>query len=126
MTAFVPPTANQNSCVYAIRLLTNHKRINIMQTKNTNINQKNTQKLKCFLYFYIVFIMISGIAVAEHNVIVVFHNKYVDLSEDQVISSHGGFVKKNFHLIPAVSARVPDNKIQEMKNDSRIAYVEDD
>ncbi len=77
-------------------------------------------------YFGIIFIMISGIATAaDHNVIVGF-KKPVGQDENDTILSHGGTPKNSFHTIHAVSARMPDNKIAEIKSDPRVAYVEDE
>ena len=35
-------------------------------------------------------------------------------------------MKKDFHLINAVSARIPEDKIEEMKKDPRVAYIVND
>ncbi len=86
----------------------------------------NIQKYRIFLYISIIFIIVSGIATAaDHNVIVGF-KKPVGQDENNTILSHGGTPKNNFHAIYAVSARVPDNKIAEIKSDPRVAYVEDE
>lgn len=80
---------------------------------------------RIFLIFCAIF-MISGIALAaDRDVIIGFHQP-VGLSEKALINNHGGVVKKSFHLIPAIAARVPENKIEGMKKDPRIAYIEDD
>jgi subtilisin len=84
----------------------------------------NIQKYRIFLYLNIILIIMSGIAsAADHNMIVGF-KKPVGQDEDNLILSHGGTPKKNFHAIYAVSSRVPDNKIAEIKSDPRVAYVE--
>lgn len=82
------------------------------------------------LLFCAVILMINGmtsIAFADEyrDMIIGFH-KLVGLSEKALIHSQGGLAKKSFHLIPAIAARVPVNKIEELKKDPRIAYVEDD
>lgn len=89
---------------------------------NTNI-----QKLKAFLYFCVIFMTISGIAAAaDRNVIIGFKNKTVGPNEDNVIHSHGGAAKKNFHLIPAIAASINESKIDDLKKDPRVAYIEND
>jgi subtilisin len=86
----------------------------------------NIQKYRKILYFSIIFIMISVVATAaDHNVIVGF-KKPVGQNEDSAILSYGGTPKNNFHAIYAVSARVPDNKIAEIKSDPRVTYIEDE
>jgi len=70
--------------------------------------------------------MLSGIALAaDRDVIIGFHQP-VGLSEKALIHDHGGVAKKSFRLIPAIAARMPENKIEELKKDPRIAYIEDD
>lgn len=87
-------------------------------------NIQNYRKRK-ILYFCIILILINGIAAADRNVIIGF-KKPVDSSDDDLVSSHGGKVKKDFHLIPAIAASVPESNITEMKKDPRIAYIEDE
>lgn len=85
------------------------------------------QKLKVLLYSCVILIMINGIALAgaDRDVIIGF-KKSVGPSEEALIHSHGGIAKKSFHLIPAIAAQVPENEIEEMKKNPRIAYIEDD
>ncbi len=93
-----------------------------------NIYQKRiAQPVKVLLYSCVVLMMINGIALAgaDRDVIVVF-NKPVGTSEEALIHGHGGIAKKSFHLLPAIAARVPENKIEEMKKDPRIAYIEEE
>lgn len=86
----------------------------------------NKQKYRRILYFCIILMMISGIAAgADRDVIIGFKNK-PGPSEEALVHSHGGMVKKIFHLIPAMAAKVPDVEIAGMKKDPRIAYIEDD
>lgn len=89
--------------------------------------------------FFVVIIMINGIGTSgiatkeivagangtNHSVVVGFKHP-VGPADDVVIHAHGGEAKKHFHLIPVIAASVPESKIAEMKNDSRIAYVEED
>ena len=73
-----------------------------------------------------IIIILSGIALAADRNVIVGFKKPVGQEEDKVITGHGGIAKKNFHLIYAVTATVPDNRILELKNDPRVAYVEDE
>lgn len=86
----------------------------------------NIRRLKVFLYFCAVVMIISGIAAADKNVIIGFKNKSVGSNEDNIIRGHGGVAKKNFHLIPVISASINESKISELKNDPNVAYVVDD
>ncbi|TFH43664.1 MAG: hypothetical protein E4G94_04550, partial [ANME-2 cluster archaeon] len=77
------------------------------------------------LIFCVIF-MISGVALAaDRDVIIGFHQP-VGPSENALIHDHGGEAKKSFHLIPAIAARVPENNIEKLKKNPRIAYIEDD
>jgi subtilisin len=70
--------------------------------------------------------MISGIALAaDHDVIIGFHQP-PGLSEKALIHDHGGVVKNSFHLIPAIAAKLPENNIEKLKKNPRVAYIEDD
>ena len=94
---------------------------------NFQCQMMNLQKYRVLLYFCIILIIISGIALGatDRDVIVGFKNK-PGPSEQALIHSHGGLVKKSFHLIPVISARVPENEIEEIKKDPKVAYIEDD
>lgn len=87
----------------------------------------NIQRLKAFLYFCVILMTISGIAAtADRNAIIGFKNKTVGSNEDNVIHSYGGEAKKNFHLIPAIAASINESKIDDLKKDPRVAYIEND
>jgi subtilisin family serine protease len=87
----------------------------------------NIQRLKAFLYFCVILMTISGIvATADRNAIIGFKNKTVGSNEDNVIHSYGGEAKKNFHLIPAIAASINESKIDDLKKDPRVAYIEND
>lgn len=80
------------------------------------------------IIFCTIFIMINGIIngvalTADRDVIIGF-KKPVGPSEEALIHSHGGIAKKSFHLIPAIAARLSEDKIEELKKDPRIAYIE--
>ncbi len=70
--------------------------------------------------------IINGTALAADRDVIVGFNKPVGPSEKALIQSHGGTIKKSFHLIPAIAARVPENNITKMKKDPRIRYIEND
>lgn len=76
----------------------------------------------------IISILISGTAYSvepQRDVIIGFH-KIPGPSEQALIHSNGGAVKHNFHIIPAISASLPEQAIENMKKNPRIAYIEDD
>lgn len=75
--------------------------------------------------FIMMCVIIIGVVAAEKNVIIGF-NKPVGPSEKALIQSHGGVVKKSFHLIPAIVAKVPENNITKMKKDGRVTYIEEE
>jgi len=76
----------------------------------------------------IISLFISGIVSSEkpeRDVIVGFY-KTPGSSENALIHSNGGAVKHNFNIIHAVSARLPEQVIENLKKNPRIAYIEDD
>ncbi len=80
------------------------------------------------LLFVILLIIgaISGIgAVTTRDVIIGFKIN-PGTPEEALINSHGGIVKQTFHLIPAIAAKLPEGAIIGIKNDPRVAYIEDD
>lgn len=82
--------------------------------------------LRASIHFCIIFMMISGVALAaDRDVIIVFH-KPVGLSEKELVRSYDGMAKKDFHLIPAISARLSEENISKMKNSPAVAYIVDD
>jgi subtilisin len=90
------------------------------------IVQKGKALAKILLSSCAIIIVLSGIALAaDRDVIIGFH-KDVGQTEKDMVKSHGGAEKKSFHLIPAISARLPEAEIEKMKKDPKIAYIEDD
>jgi subtilisin len=83
--------------------------------------------ISCLLIILIQGIVIqTGIAAStDRNVIVGFRHS-VGPTDDNIIQSHSGLAQKNFHLIPAIAATVPESKIAELRNDSNVLYVEND
>ncbi len=61
-----------------------------------------------------------GTALAADRDVIIGYHKPVGFSENENIQNHGGKVKKDFHVINAISARVPENKIDELKKDPKI------
>jgi subtilisin len=80
---------------------------------------------RIFLIFCVIF-MISGVALAADRDVIIGFQQPVGLSEKALIHDHGGIAKKSFHLIPAIAGRVPENNIEKLKKNPRVAYVEDD
>ncbi|MDJ1422442.1 MAG: S8 family serine peptidase [Candidatus Methanoperedens sp.] len=77
-------------------------------------------------FLCLILVLITGIAAgADRDVIIGFKNK-PGTSEEALIHSHGGVVKKSFHLIPAIAAKLPEGEIEKMKKDPKVAYIEDD
>ena len=62
---------------------------------------------------------------AEKSVILGFHQK-PGPSEQALIHGAKGIIKKTFHLIPAMAVSLPEEEIAALKQDSRVAYVEED
>ncbi len=87
---------------------------------------KRRAALKAALSFFIIVMIFSGLALAADRDVIIGYSKPVGVSEEQHIHGYGGKVKKDFHIINAISARLPENKIEEMKNDPSIKYVVND
>lgn len=64
-------------------------------------------------------------AAADRDVIIGF-NKSIGPTEKAIVQSYGGVIKKSFHLIPAIAAKVPDTAINAIRKEMRVAYVEND
>lgn len=73
-----------------------------------------------------VIFMISGVVLAEDRDVIIGFHQPVGPPEKVLIHEHGGVVKKSFHLIPAIAAKVPENTIEKLKTNPRVAYVECD
>ena len=82
--------------------------------------------LKMVLSTCVIIIILSGMALATDRNVIVGFKKSVGQDEDNIIANHGGIAKKNFHVIRAVAAIISDKKILELKNDPRVAYVEEE
>ena len=75
-----------------------------------------------------IIVLLSGTAHSEEpqrDVIVRFHQMPCD-SEKALIYSEGGVVKHDYRLIPAVSASLPEQAIDNMRKNPKIAYIEED
>ncbi len=72
----------------------------------------------------VIILSMIGLA-ADRNVIIGYHKPVGD-SEDENVRSHGGTVEKDFKIINAILAKVPENRIEELKKDSTVAYVVND
>ncbi len=82
--------------------------------------------MKIALYTCAIIVILSGMAFAADRNVIIGYYKPVGVSENENVQSHGGMVKKDFHLINAISANMPEDKIEEMKKDSRVKYVVND
>ncbi len=89
-------------------------------------NLQNLRTYRKILYFCIILMMINGIAAGADRDVIVGFKKPVDQSDDDFIHGHGGKVKKDFHIINAISAKIPEENIETMKKDPRIAYIEEE
>ncbi len=87
---------------------------------------KGKQILKIALHSSIAIIILTGIALAADRDVIIGFKKPVSVPEKELITYHGGIVKKNLQLINAVSVRIPENDIEDLKNDSNIKYVVND
>ncbi len=93
----------------------------------------NNASKKCLIVSFILVILIQGTVIetgtaavsTDRNVIVGFRHP-VASSDDNIIQIHGGLAKTKFHLIPAIAATVPENRLAELRNDSNVLYVEND
>ncbi len=91
------------------------------------IPQKGKVVLNVALSACAIIIILSGMALAaDRDVIIVYNKSIGDPEKELVTQSHGGEVEKDFHIINAVSAIIPEDKIEEVKNDPRVAYIVND
>ncbi len=94
---------------------------------NMKIPQKGKVVLNVALSICAIISILCGIALAaDRDVIIGYHKSSGTTEKELVVQSHSGKVKKEFHLINAVSARIPEDKIEEMKKDLRVTYVVND
>ena len=77
------------------------------------------------LIFCTILVMNGTALAADRDVIVGFHQSDVTAKE-KLIHDNGGKLKKDFHLINAVSASVPEANIEKMKKDPKIKYIVND
>lgn len=90
------------------------------------IEQKSSAILKIALCSCIVLIILNGTALAADRDVIVGYKKPVGAPEKKLITDNGGTVKKNLNVINAVSARIPENNIKNLKNNSNIKYIVND
>lgn len=82
--------------------------------------------ISCILFIILsqgIFVETVMAATNNQSVIIGFRHP-VGTTDDNTVKNHGGLPKKNFHLIPAVAAEIPENKIADLRNDSNVLYVE--
>lgn len=61
----------------------------------------------------------------DSSVIVMFHQK-PGPSEQALIHGARGIIKKTFNLIPAMAVSLPEEEIEELEQDSRVAHISED
>jgi subtilisin len=86
------------------------------------------KKSLLILIAFLAIILLSGTASSvkpQRDVIIVYH-KTPATSEKALIHINEGVAKHSYHLIPAISARLPEQAIENMRKDPRIAYIEED
>jgi subtilisin len=85
----------------------------------------NKYLLMFITFLVIISIAFHGTALVERNVIIGYHQMpgYVDENE---IKNNGGDIRQSYRIIPAVSAKLSDQAIAKLKNNPRVAYIEND
>ncbi len=79
-----------------------------------------------------LFLTVPGFAQVNSNgrrMLIAFkHRTDLQSSENRRawVHNHGGQVRRSFHLLPAVSASIPENLITELKNHPDVDYIEED
>jgi subtilisin len=77
----------------------------------------------------IISIFIIGTASSvkpEHEDVIIGFYKTPGPSENALIHNNNGKIKHNFHLVPAVSASLPEKAINKLKKNPKIAFIEYD
>ncbi|MCJ7819640.1 MAG: protease inhibitor I9 family protein, partial [Bacteroidales bacterium] len=73
-----------------------------------------------------IILCLTGLAsAAEKSVILGFHEK-PGPSEQALIHGAKGIIKKTFNLIPAMAVSLPEEEIAALKQNSRVAYINED
>lgn len=90
------------------------------------IEIKGTAILKKALCSCIVILLLTGTALAADRDVIIGYKKIIGASEKKLITDNGGIVKRNLNVINAVSARIPENNIKNLKNDLNIKYIVND
>ncbi len=85
--------------------------------------QKGKGVLKALVHSCAIIIILSGMAFAADRDVIIGYDKPVGVFEKEQVENHGGNVTEEFHLINAVSARVPEVEIEKMKKESGIKYI---
>ncbi len=85
----------------------------------TKVVQEVTLATLCL---FIAVMVLGSVAAADRDVIIGY-NKPVGIQDDDDIQSHGGKVKKDFHVVSAISANITESGIEELKKNPRIKYV---
>jgi subtilisin len=84
-----------------------------------------TKFLASILYIVSISLITPAMALsAEKSVIVGFHQK-PGPSERALIRGNRGLTKRTFRLINAISATLPEEEIEQLKKNKKVAYVEE-
>ena len=71
-------------------------------------------------------IVLPALAFARAKPVIISFKQKPGPSEIALLQSAKTVVKRNFQLIPAVAARLPEEEIDQLRKNSKIAYVEED
>ncbi len=93
---------------------------------SNKIPQKGRAVLKATLCSCAIILILNGIALAADRSVIIGYHKPVEVSDREHVRTHGGTVEKEFHLINAVLAKLPEDKLEEMKKDPAIEYIVND
>ena len=88
--------------------------------------RKKIPQVKVIIHFCIILILMSGVALAADRDVIVGFYKPIDSSDHQLIKDNNGSAKKSFRIVNAISAKIPENKINIMEKDPRIKYIVND
>ncbi len=68
---------------------------------------------------------LAGLTQARDKLVIVGFRQKPGTSERTLIRKAQGSIKRRYKLIPAIAASLPEERIEELKRNSKIAYVEE-
>ncbi|HEY9246382.1 MAG TPA: S8 family serine peptidase [Candidatus Methanoperedens sp.] len=85
------------------------------------------KKLRSILIIFLVIasMVLQVSASSERDVIIVYNQKPGHVDKEEV-TTNGGNIRHTYQIIPAISTRLSEEAIKEMKKNPRIAYIEND